>query len=324
MKNTINKNKTFVPVAPLMGFPGIQITQTTIQQNLENEDIQFSTLYALYDKFHPNFMFCMMDLSVEAEALGIKILKLKNHPYTVIDHPIKDMLDLGLLKIPNPLKDGRMNIFLKVIRKMKNNMHCPVVAYVIGPYTLTGLMSGAGWTLKNTIKNPELINKFLKFSFEVINIYCRALIDSGADYMCVLEPTTSGLSPKQYSEFSGKYIKKLKNKHHVPFILHVCGDTSALIKEMIKTDCDGISLDSQVNLPEISKDVPENILILGNVDPVRVITFGEVDEVEKVVKLLLEGMKNRDNFILSTGCDLPPNSKLPNIKCMFEIAKKYK
>ena len=39
MKDLINIKKKLIPVAPLMGFPGIQITHTTIQQNLESKDI---------------------------------------------------------------------------------------------------------------------------------------------------------------------------------------------------------------------------------------------------------------------------------------------
>lgn len=66
-------NRGTVLVAPLMGLPGIQLTKTTIKENLENAEIQFQTIKKLKGKFNPDIVFPLMDLSVEAEALGLKI-----------------------------------------------------------------------------------------------------------------------------------------------------------------------------------------------------------------------------------------------------------
>ena len=85
----IQKKFKGILTAPLMGLPGVRLTNTKINENYEDADIQFRSLKALYDKYHPNFMFNMMDLSLEAESLGLKILKPDDAPYTIIEHPIK-------------------------------------------------------------------------------------------------------------------------------------------------------------------------------------------------------------------------------------------
>jgi len=138
----INRPIGSVPVAPLMGFPGIQLTKTTIKENLEDAEIQFNTLNELYKRFQPDAMFYMMDLSVEAEALGLRVLKPENSSFTVIEHPVEDRSALKKLVIPDPEKDGRMPLFLKLVKMMSTNLMCSTVAYVSGPYTLAGLMSG--------------------------------------------------------------------------------------------------------------------------------------------------------------------------------------
>ena len=102
--------------------------------------------------------------------------------------------------------------------------------------------------------------------------------------ICMLEPTATGLSPEQFKKFSGGYIKKLKSNWDIPLILHICGDTTSLILEMIKTNCDGISLDAMVNLQHAANLISSDILILGNIDPVRVLAFGNKEEVEEKVK----------------------------------------
>jgi len=197
----IQKKFKSVLTAPLIGLPGVRLTNTKVSENYEDADIQFRSLKALHDKYRPNFMFNMMDLSLEAESLGLKILKPDDAPYTVVEHPIKNEHDLGKLDIPDPKKNGRMPIASKVIRKMHKSFDC-----------------------KNVLKNVVFLEKVLEFSSKVIDIYCTELINSGADMICMLEPTATGLSPEQFKEFSGNYIKKLKNDWNIPLILHICGE----------------------------------------------------------------------------------------------------
>jgi uroporphyrinogen decarboxylase len=304
-----------------MGLPGVRLTNTKINENYEDADIQFRSLKALYDKYHPNFMFNMMDLSLEAESLGLKILKPDDAPYTIVEHPIKNEHDLGKLDIPHPKKNGRMPIASKVIRKMHKGFDCINVAYIIGPYTLAGLLCGASTVIKNVLKNVVFLEKVLEFSSKVIDIYCTELISSGADMICMLEPTATGLSPEQFKEFSGNYIKKLKSNWNIPLILHICGDTTSLICEMIKTNCKGISLDAMVDLQHAANLISSDILILGNIDPVRVLAFGNKEEVEEKVKKLLFDMRGVDNFILSSGCDIPLDTPLENIEAFMKAVR---
>jgi uroporphyrinogen decarboxylase len=315
------RNKNQIPIAPLMGSTGIQLTSTRVSENLENADIQFKSLYKLYQKFHPDLMFPMMDLSIEAEALGLKTLKARDSSYTIIEHPIRDLSSLKKLELPEPQKSARMPLMLIVINQMSSNFDCINVAYVTGPYTLAGLLNGASEVIKNVIKSPDLLITIIEYSTKVIDIYGSALIDAGADMICILEPTATGLSPQQYEKFSGRYIKKLRKRWDIPVVLHICGDASLLVPEMVQTGCKGLSLDSLVDLPEISQIVPDDVLLLGNIDPV-VVAYGEKSDVKLAVKSLIDKMKGRVNFILSTGCDLPPDTDLENIKYIFEFARK--
>src|SRR5690242_715656 len=59
--------------APLIGFPGLPLTNSTVRQNLNDPDLQFRTLKALHGRFDFDIVFPMMDLTVEAEALGAEI-----------------------------------------------------------------------------------------------------------------------------------------------------------------------------------------------------------------------------------------------------------
>ena len=61
-----------VPVVPLMGFPGVALNQTSLKQNNFNWGVQFWTIFELVRRYQPDGVFTLMDLSVEASALGIE------------------------------------------------------------------------------------------------------------------------------------------------------------------------------------------------------------------------------------------------------------
>lgn len=311
-----------IPVVPLMGFPGASLTDTTIKQNLEDEKIHFKSLDALYKKYQPDAMITMMDLSVEAESIGLSVLKPDNASYTVNEHPIQSREQLEILKYPDPKKDGRMPLWINVVRDMKVKFTCPSMAYTIGPYTLTGLLTGATNAVKNVRKNPDFLHELLNYSSHVIKSYGHALIEAGADVLIILEPTATVLSPQQFNMFSGKYVSNIIDAWKVPVVLHICGDTQLIIPEMAKTGCVGLSIDSMVDMEAAIKAIPNNVALIGNIDPVKVVAYGTRDELTGAVNQLMGAMKGWDNFILSTGCDLPPETNLDNIATMIELARK--
>lgn len=317
----IGKNIKGIPVAPLMGAPGIQLTNTKLKQNLENVDIQFDSLAKLYNEFKPDAMFNMMDLTVEAEALGAGLLKPENKPFSVVSHPIENKDDFKKLSLNRTNINGRKKIFLDVISNMKNSFDCKVISYIIGPYTLAGLLNGIDRIIKNVIKDPEYLKELLRFATDFIYAYGNEIIDKGADALCILEPTAGMLSPQQFEEFSGKYVKELISKWSIPSILHICGNTSHLISKMVETHPAGISLDSLVDLAKLSSMVPQEIDIIGNIDPVNVVAYGDKELVKGKTLLLINQMKKNNNFILSTGCDLPQDTDLKNIELFVNLAR---
>ncbi len=57
-------------VVPLMGFPGLAITGVSIKLAQQNYGEHFRAVKALAERFQPDVIFPLMDLSVEANALG--------------------------------------------------------------------------------------------------------------------------------------------------------------------------------------------------------------------------------------------------------------
>lgn len=309
-----------LPVIPLLGAPGIALSKTTLKENLTDPETQYRTISMILERFQPDGIFPFMDLSVEAEALGLKIEFPENEPPSVREHPIKDegALDNLIRGWRGPA--GRMKVFLDVVRRMRD---FPVLkgGYVIGPFTLAGELMGVESLLLNLVEKPDLVKKLLLFTTQVIKEYADDLFTAGADLVAILDPTSVALSPRLYEEFSLPTIRELTESLPKPFVLHICGNTNSLIPSMIKVKVVGLSLDSLVNLKSISPIVPKDIAIIGNIDPVMLLQ-STPERIEEATRKLVEEMKGVENFILSSGCDIPVGTPLENIDAFMRAGRK--
>jgi uroporphyrinogen-III decarboxylase len=84
---------------------------------------------------------------------------------------------------------------------------------------------------------------------------------------------------------------------------------------------DGLSLDHPVDLADALSAVPEDMLVIGNVDPVGVMLEGDPAGVRAAAAELIERFGNSKNFVLGTGCDLPIETPLENIDALFAAAE---
>ncbi len=313
--------------APLLGAPGAKLTNTTLKQNLTDADTQFKSLYELYKKFEPDAMLPFMDLTVEADTLGLDIKFPENDNPAVASHSVKTVEDFESVKRNYKGIGNRMKVFIDVVKKMKKELPSSVtiLGYVIGPFTLVGELMGVENACMATVMDPDLVKAELEFCNEVISEYSNALFDAGADALVVLEPTAMLLSPKSYVRNSLNPFKELLEKvNNKPLILHICGNTKHLVKGMCETGTIALSLDSPMNFSELAKQVPEDICLIGNVDPVKIMLQGTPEEVEKETREFIKSMQGVDNFMLSTGCDLPLETPMENIEAFMKVAKQWK
>jgi len=306
---------------PLMGFPGTQLNGSTLKQNTFNWGTQFSTLFALHRRFRPDGMLFFMDLSVEASALGLPVRFPLDESPSVEQHLVREAKDLEKFARVDILADGRVMVYIETMRLMARYMNVLKGGYVIGPFSLAGLLMGATEAAMATVTRPDLLHEVLRFCSGVISRYARALERAGADAIAILEPSGSFLSPKQFGEFAGDYIKDTIDTLRTPAILHVCGQTTNLLDTMAETGAQALSVDSMVDLPAAAKRLPSDLVLMGNLDIVRVMLQLAPNQVYRATLDLIDAMAPYPNFVLSTACDLPADTPLENIHAMMDAAR---
>jgi uroporphyrinogen decarboxylase len=317
-------------VAPLMGFPGVELIGSNIKLAQQNFGEHYKAIKKLADEFSPDIVFPLMDLSVEANAIGRYTVFPKNDYATVPkDHfQIEEMEKLSEINISF---DSRVIGYVETMKLMSVGLpeHIVKGAYVTGPYTVAALIMGAEEAAIATRRKQGDLHKLCEFTTAKIQEYARLLISAGAEVVCILEPSAVMLGPEQFQEFSSYYIRHIKDNckySGVSTIYHTCGNTMHLLGEMIESGVDGISLDSKevgIALPEVAKRVPESIVVIGNISPTTTMLFGKPDDVRREVMELMDAMKPYPNFILSTGCDLPQEIPVDNIDAFMKAGREY-
>ncbi len=317
-------------VAPLVGFPGLNLVGCSVKLAQQNYGEHFRVLKAIADAYHPDAVFPMMDLSVEANAVGRYTVFPKEESATVVRDKFRPE-DLELAERVNISFDARLLSYVETMKLMSIGIPSSVLrgAYVTGPYTLAALLMGAEETAMSTVARPEMLHEVCSFATGKIQQYLRLLIAAGAQLICVLEPSAVMLGPQQFEEFSASYVRRLCESCRetgVSTIYHVCGNSMHLVEAMAGSGVDALSLDSQeagVDLTVVAGRVPDEIVLIGNLNPTGSILHGTPDEVEKDVRRLLESMEGCPNFVLSTGCDLPQETPDANIRAFMEAGRGY-
>ena len=318
-------------VVPLLGFPGLQITGSTIKLAQQNYNEHFKVLKALVETFSPDLIFPLMDLSVEANALGSYTVFPQQDSATVIKGEVSEK-DLRRIDSINIECDSRVISYVETIRLIKSTLPQNILcgAYVTGPYTLASLLIGAEEAAITTIMDEDYLHKLCSLAFKKINDYIKLLVDAGAEIICILEPSAVILSPDRFTEFSGNYVKRICDEYadsQISFVYHICGNTMNLINEMSESGVSALSLDSEmagVNIFEVLDKIKSETIIIGNVSPIGNLLNGTPEMVQNEVNDLLTQTGKFPNYVLSTGCDLPQETPIENIKAFMDAGRNFK
>lgn len=321
----MNPMQTFImetgrtPVVPLAGFPGAPLAGVSIRQALFDAQVQIKALRALYEAIQPDAVFTMMDLTVEPEFYGCDLKVTENAPPAVIGHNLKDENQFEEM-FAGKTTGGRMDIFAEAVRGLKDSLDVPVGAYVIGPFTLAAELLGIAPAMKTIKKNPDYLKRVLEKTTVAVAHYIRLLEDAGADMICILEPSAMMISPQHFRDFSQPYCKQLIAESIKGMsILHICGNTNHLLAEMEAAGPHALSLDKQVDFVEARKKLNNETVLIGNIDPVSLATCRNPEEIREKSLRLCEALGGESNYILSTGCDIPENALIDNLKAMTSV-----
>jgi len=311
---------------PIMTHPGIEMIGRTVKDAVQLGEVHAQAIKKLNEVYPSAATTVIMDLTLEAEAFGAQIEFQEDEMPHLLGRLVSSSEEIKALQIPD-LSAGRVPQYLLANRlTVEGNCNKPVFAGVIGPFSLAGRLFDMSEIMVACYIEPDTIHCLLDKCTQFILSYCTELKRIGCSGVVVAEPAAGLLSNEDCLEFSSIYIKKIVDAlqdNTFLVILHNCGNTGNCTEAMLYTGANAYHFGNTIDMTEALKSCPKDKLIMGNVDPVGVLKLLSASEVKAYTGALLNRTAGFDNFVLSTGCDLPPHVPAENIRAFFDALKEF-
>lgn len=322
MKNKVekllkNKNKT----VPILSFPSTQLLGVSVKELISSSEMQVSGMQTIAERCNVGAALNMMDLSVEAEAFGAKVRFYDDDVPAVEKGIIDDITEAQSVTVPE-VGAGRTALCIEGIAKAKQKIaDIPVFCGVIGPYSLAGRLFDMTELMMECFDSPDEVKILLSKATCFLKEYIKAFKAAGADGVIMAEPAAGLLSPTLAQEFSMPFVKEIFDEiNSEDFIVcyHNCGNAVGdMLGSVAELGADIVHLGNAVDLKKALEFLPKETVVMGNVNPVLFRT-GKPEEIRADVQRVYTECSQFDNFMISTGCDVPAASKWENIDAYFE------
>lgn len=313
---------------PVLSFPCVSLLGVTVRNLISDSELQVRGMKAVADKTDAAASVSFMDLSVEAECFGANVSVTDDEVPTVKGRLINDMDEAQALDIP-AIGSGRTQIYIDAIKKASELItDRPVFAGMIGPFSLAARLLDVSEIMMDCYDDPDMVHLVLEKVTQFLIEYAKAYKVAGANGIMMAEPVAGLLSPALEEEFSSPYIKRIVDAvqdDNFIVIYHNCGDNvPKMLTSILSIGAAAYHFGNAVDMEQdIIAHVPSDTVVMGNIDPAGVLRMGTPENVKQATLALLKKCAKYPNFVLSSGCDIPPMTPWENIDAFFEATKEY-
>ncbi len=305
---------------PVLSYPAAAHLGISITSMVEDARVQADTMLYLMRKLDMPMAIASMDLALEASCFGAAV----NHDGVpcVSSVVLESLEDVETLKIPAAEVIVEKSPYLEAIRMVKANMEAagevrPIIAGISGPFSLAGQLRGVTDIMMDCYDDPELLQELVQKTTEFLCVYAKMLKEAGADALLLAEPLAGVVSPSMAAEFSHPFVKQMIDSvqdDSFAVIYHNCGaGVPGMFEDLAEIGAMIYHFGNAIELEEALQKMPENVIVMGNVDPAGVVAHGSVENVRKAVDALKQKCGSYENFWLSTGCDVPSDAPWVNL-----------
>lgn len=269
---------------------------------------------------------CMSDPAREAADCGAAVEYYADQPAALVEAQalLADKRRLLTLKPPDPLGGGRMHQAVLGLEQMRERagQERVVMGWVEGPCAQAANLRGINALMLDFYDDPAFVRDLFAFAVDLELRYAAAQAAVGIDLIGVGDAAASLVGPRWYEEFVWTSEAQLVAGLHalgLPVRLHICGDTRRLVEAVGRLGCEIVDLDYFTPIEHARQAMGPQQVLLGNVDPVRVLRDGTPEKVHAAFAECHRRAGTR--YIVGAGCEIPRDTPPENIWAMVDYAR---
>ena len=321
-----------VPVIPQSFLFSAQNSGYSIGQINRNPRLMAESHRLCQEKFGYDGCIIDVDDATLAEACGAKVIYRPDAVAAVDEHhpAVEDLRDVPDLKLPDPARDGRLSEWMETAERLMDMIgdHVFIMGRADqGPFDVLALLRGPQDFMCDLMtEDDDVIFNALEWATQAHIIFAKAMRD--ISHCTSMGDSYAGpnlVSPAIYRKFAMPYEKRVVDAVQTPekpYSIHICGDASMILEDMGRTGARLLELDWKVDMGQARRVLPDDVVIMGNVNPSDPMYLGTPEQVLAQSKAIIEGTGGR-GLILSSGCALGANTKPENVAALVQAAKLY-
>lgn len=248
---------------------------------------------------------------------------------------IKNPEEYYELEVLDPFEDGRMPVILKALELASRELgDRGIITGAFGPIELISHLRGWTASMRDLIMHPEAVHEACRTLMKTVIEFYRAAKECGANcvFLQVARNDATMLSEKQVKDFGIRYEKPILNelkRMGIPVILHLCNTEpmiELLLKEYPENSWQGLQWGSRIsNLPlaKAKRDFGDGIALVAGLDNIFTLPSKAPGEVEEQARESIEIAAPGGGFILSTDCEISPDTPDENLLAVRRAVEKY-
>jgi MtaA/CmuA family methyltransferase len=304
-----------------------------MEQFRNNPKVIADSFIRSVEKYHHDGILVDIDTVTLAGAVGVPVdfpaeAPARTHLGKLAN--MEQVRDLKPVKIENY---KYIQVWLESVRLLKEHFKGEI--FIRGncdqdPFSLASMVRGIeDWMADLILADEQLVFDLLEYCTEATGQFIRLMAQTGADMVSNGDSPAGPdlISPEMYERFALPFEKKIVDVAHslgLPYTLHICGNTEAILDKMLLTGADAFELDYKTNAQKVFDVFHEKAALIGNIDPSGVLALGSADQVRKKTLELLEIYGGTNRFVLNAGCAIPPSTPSINMKTMIDTARSYR
>ncbi|MBI3732215.1 MAG: hypothetical protein HY259_02000 [Chloroflexi bacterium] len=227
--------------------------------------------------------------------------------------------------LPTSLPDdlphsGRMGLVAESIRLLKAGVGREVAigAWLSGPFTLAWQCLGAEAWLGQLHDSPRILAQLGALAQWLARVG-EYYFEAGADFLTVHEMGGSPqvIGPANFRALVKPSLARLFDALPSPKVLSVCGDTNASVADLAVCGADALSVDHLNDLSRTRRLLGPDAVLLGNFDPVGVLSHATPAQITSAVQSILSAGANA----IWPGCDLWPEVPSANFHALMAAVR---